>query len=251
VLLDYSAIEDGSPGLRRGLAAVLGFLMLPVAAALLLLLVPRRRRPHAALLVPWLGAAGVQAIAPMKFFDHYFLMLLPPLCALAALGISAAARHAARRRHRAAAVLLLAAGIALLPVATVLLPRFGAGFGWRLPDPPAQVAAIARANLAAGEAMWVVNWHPITYVLAGQDAPSRFAFPTHLTGMHAVLTGVDYEAEMNRVLALPPRIIVIAPSRWWAVRPEARVIIESALAGYDRIARVPDGDGPVEVWRRR
>lgn len=251
VLLNYSAIEDGSPGLRRGLAAVLGFLLWPIGAALLLLLVPRRRRLHAALLLPWLAAASVQAIAPLKFFDHYFLMLLAPLCALAALGLAAAARHAVRLPHRAAAVLLLAIGIASLPVATTLLPRLGTGFGWRLPDPPAQVAAIARANLAPGEAMWVVNWHPVTYVLAGHAPPTRFPFPSHLAGPHAVLTGIDYDAELDRVLALPPRIIVIAPSRWWRVRPEAKASIESALAGYDRIAQVPDGDGPVEVWRRR
>jgi 4-amino-4-deoxy-L-arabinose transferase-like glycosyltransferase len=251
VLLTYAAVEDGSPGLRRGLAAVLGFLLWLLAAAALLALAPRPALRRAALLLPWLGAAAMQAIAPGKYFDHYFLMLLPPLCALAALGLEAAALRAARRGTRAAAVVALAAAIAALPVATVLLPRLGHGFGWRIPDPPAQVAAIARAEVSAGEALYVANWHPVVYALAGLDPPTRFAFPTHLAGLHAPLTGFDQDAELARVLALPPRIIVIAPSRWWLVRPEARATIEAALVGYDRIAAIPDGEGLVEVWRRR
>jgi hypothetical protein len=259
VLMNYAAVEDGSPGLRRGLAAALGFLLWLLAAAALLGLAPRPAIRRGALLLPWLGAAVVQAAAPGKYFDHYFLMLLPPLCALAALGLQAAAMRAARRGARAAAVVLLAAAIAALPVSAMLLPRLGHGFGWRGADPPAQVAAIAQAEIgaeigaevAAGEALFVANWHPVVYALAGLDPPTRFAFPGHLAGLHAGLTGLDQDAELARVLALPPRIIVVAPSRWWLVRPEARVMIEAALVRYDRIAAIQDGEGVVEVWRRR
>ncbi len=251
VLLNYSAVEDGSPGLRRGTAAVAGFLLWLMAAAGLLVLARPASRRRALLLLPWLGAAAVQAVAPGKYFDHYFLMLLPPLCALAALGLEAGAIRAGRRGARAGAVVVLAAAIAALPIATILVPRLANGFGWRLADPPAQVAALARAELAPGEVLFLANWHPVVYALAGIDPPSRLAFPTHLAGLHAPLTGMDYEAELDRVLAIPPRLIVIAPSRWWLVRPEAKARIEAALVGYDRIAAIPDGEGPVEVWRRR
>lgn len=251
VLMHYAAVEDGSPGLRRGLAAALGFLLWLLAAAALLGLAPRPAIRRGALLLPWLGAALLQAVAPGKYFDHYFLMLLPPLCALAALGLQAAALRAARRGARAGAVVVLAAAIAALPVSAMLLPRLGHGFGWRGADPPAQVAAIARVEVGPGDSVFIANWHPVVYALAGLDPPTRFAFPSHLAGLHAGLTGLDQDAELARVLALPPRLIVIAPARWWLVRPEARAMIEAALVRYDRIAQVEDGDGPVEVWRRR
>jgi 4-amino-4-deoxy-L-arabinose transferase-like glycosyltransferase len=251
VLFAYVDVADGSPGFRRGMVAALAALLWLVAAAALVTMARRLSWRRAALLLPWLLAALVQAMAPGKYFDHYFLMLLPPLCALAALGLEAAVIRAGRRGARSAAVIGLAIGIAALPVSHILLPRLAHGLGWRLADPPAQVAAIARAELAPGEALWVANWHPVVYALAGVAPPTRFAFPGHLAGLHAGVTGFDQDAELDRVLALPPRIIVISSTHWWRTRPEARARIEAALAAYDRIAVIPDGEGPVEVWRRR
>lgn len=250
VLLTYSAVEDGAPGFRRGVVVALGCLLWLLAAAMLAAAhAPARRR--AALLLPWLAAAIVQAAAPGKYFDHYFLMLLPPLCVLAALGLEAVAIRWGRQGVRRGMVIGLAAAIAVLPVSSLLLPRLANGLGWRLPDAATQVAAIARAEVGPGEALYIANWHPVVYALAGIEAPTRFAFPSHLAGLHAGLTGFDQDAELERVLALAPRIIVIAPSHWWRTRPEARARIEATLVGYDRIATIRDGDGPVEVWRRR
>ncbi|WP_270939431.1 hypothetical protein, partial [Falsiroseomonas oryzae] len=137
-------------------------------------------------------------------------------------------------------------------VLDMLLPRLAQGAGLRGGDPPRQVARLAAASLRPGEVLFVANWHPVAYVLAGQAPPTRFAFPGHLAGHFAALTGADADAELARVLALPPGVIVVAPAFWPLVRPEARAVIEAALAeGYVLAGTVADGTGPVEVWRRR
>jgi hypothetical protein len=60
------------------------------------------------------------------------------------------------------------------------------------------------------------------------------------------------QAELLRVLALPPGVIVVDPGRWGPIRAEARAAIEAALArDYLLAATIRDGRGPVEVWRHR
>lgn len=250
--LTYAAVDDVNVGLRVGLAMALPHLgWLAAAACGILAASPEARRP-ALLLLPWLFAALVEVVAPWKFFDHYFLILLPPLCLLAALGLGALVRRVVRRGYRNLVFPVLVAALAAMPVSAMLLPRIAHGLGLRIADPPRQVAALARSVLGPDETLYVPNWHPVTYALAGRMPPSRFAFPTHLAGFHASLTGVDAEAELARVLALPPGVIVIAPARWDAVRPDARAVIEAALASrYVLAGTVQDGTEEVQVWRRR
>jgi hypothetical protein len=92
----------------------------------------------------------------------------------------------------------------------------------------------------------------VTYALAGVRPPTRVPFPLHLTGVAPRLAGVDTAAELDRVLALPPGVIVVDPGRWWGLRSDARAAVEAALArDYVLAAIIEDGPGPVEVWRRR
>jgi 4-amino-4-deoxy-L-arabinose transferase-like glycosyltransferase len=250
--LRYGGLVVDGPGPRRGVLGALPHLGWLGLAALGLLAAPGEARRLARLLLPWLAAAGLAVVAPWKFYDHYFLILLPPLCLLAALGLAALARRVLRARFRRRGVVIAVALLAAMPVMEMLLPRLAGGLGLRGEDPARQVARLAADALAPGEALYIANWHPIAYLLAGQPPPTRFAFPGHLAGHFARLTGVDADAELARVLALPPGAIVVAPARWWQVRPEARAAIEAALArGYVLAGTVADGTGPVEVWRRR
>jgi hypothetical protein len=79
-------MADLAPGLRRGvLDAVPPFSALLLACAGLWF--PDAGARRAALLVlPWLAAALLAVVAPWKFYDHYFLILLPPLSLLGAFG---------------------------------------------------------------------------------------------------------------------------------------------------------------------
>lgn len=250
--LFYGAVADGAPGPREGIALALPHLAFLGFAALGLLLGGRERRRAALPLLAWLAGALASVLAPWKFWDHYFLILFPPLCLLAALGLAAAAERWVLAAHRAPALAAVAAILVAMPVVAGLSPRLAHGFGLRAADPPRQVAELARDILDPGQTLFVANWHPITYVLAGREPPTRFAFPGHLTGLHAGLTGIDADAELARVLARTPAVIVVSRPRWEQMRPEAGAAIEATLAArYELAGHVEDEGGVVEVWRLR
>jgi hypothetical protein len=134
----------------------------------------------------------------------------------------------------------------------LLLPRLAEGIGLRGEDPVRATARAAAAALRPGDALFVANWHAATYALAGVPPPTRLAFPAHLSGRDTALAGIDTQAELLRVLALPPGVIVVDPGRWGPIRAEARAAIEAALARDSLLAAtIRDGPGPVEVWRHR
>lgn len=250
--LQYAGVAVDAPGLRAGVLGAAPWLagLLVAGAGCGFRDVAARRA--ARLLWPWLAASVLAVAAPGKFFDHYFLILLPPLALLAAFGIAATLRHAVMPAYRARGFVVIAALVMAVPVAGMLVPRLASGIGLRGADPVREVARAAEAALRPGEALFVANWHTLTYVLADVPAPTRFAFPLHLSGQAQHLAGVDTAAELERVLALPPGVIVVDPGRWGLIRAEARAAIEAALArDYERAATIRDGPGPVEVWRRR
>ena len=252
VLFAYTGAPGEWPGMRQGVLLALPHIGWLGLAALGLLAAESAARRRVLPLLPWLAAAALAVAAPWKFYDHYFLILLPPLSLLAAFGLAALARLVFRPRFRARGFAVAVALLVAMPVSDMLVPRLAHGAGLVGESPVRRVAELAKAALHPGEALYVANWHPITYVLAGQPPPTRFAFPGHLAGRFAPVTGIDADAELARVLALPPGVIVIAPALWPSTRPEAREAIETALAhDYDLFGTVPDGWGPVEVWRRR
>jgi hypothetical protein len=250
--LAYAGVEDDAPGARRAIALAMLHLAPLILAALGLLAGTPQQRRAARPILAWLVGAAVAVVAPNKFWDHYFLILLPPLCLLAGLGLAAVVGAVVRHRRQAAAVAVLAGAIVMLPILDTVMPRIANGFGLRQPDPPRQVAALVEATLRPGESLYVANWHTILYVLAGQTPPTRYAFLTHLIGWHSALNGSDVDAELDRVLSLPPGVIVVDPTRWTMVRSAARRRIEATIAErYELAGTVHDGRADVEVWRLR
>jgi 4-amino-4-deoxy-L-arabinose transferase-like glycosyltransferase len=199
----------------------------------------------------WFGCATIAVVGPGFFFQHYFLMWLPPLALLAALGAWRLARLLrGGRRHLAFAAIV--AAVVVQSWLGALVPRLDRGIGFALPDPVREVAAAVRAELAPGETIFVANYHPVVYFLAGAAVPTRFAFPAHLTGPFHRVTGIDADAELRRILDSRPRVIVVDRGWWWSVRPEAAALIEAALdADHELAATVAEERGPVEIWRRR
>lgn len=90
----------------------------------------------------------------------------------------------------------------------------------------------------------------MVYALAGVPPPTRFAFAGHLLGLHDGLTGINSRGGRPRpgpaAARHRDRALALA-----ADAPEARATVEAVLGDYDLIAAVADGEGPVEVWRRR
>lgn len=203
----------------------------------------------ARILLLWFAAGTVAVVGPGFFFQHYFLIWLPPVSLAAALGAWRLARLV-RRGHARQAYALTIALVVFSSWLGAFVPRLDRGIGFALPDPVRQVAAAIRQDLAPGETIFVANYHPVVYFLAGAEVPTRFVFPAHLTGSFAQLAGIDTDEEVRRVLGTAPRFIVVDRGWWWSMRPEAAGLISAALAeGYELAETVAEERGPVEVWR--
>ena len=199
----------------------------------------------------WFACATIAVVGPGFFFQHYFLMWLPPMALLAGLGAWVFARLARPGWRRFAYALTIGA-VVLHSWLGAFVPRLDRGIGIALPDPVREVAAAIRQDLAPGESIFVANYHPVVYFLAGAELPTRYIFPAQLTGNHYQVTGIDPEEEVRRILGTQPRMIVVDRGWWWSIRPEAAALIEAALAeDYELAETVSEERGPVEIWRRR
>ena len=197
----------------------------------------------------WLAATTLAIAAPGQFFNHYFLIWLPPLSLLAACG----AWVLAQRLRPARPGLLIAALLGFIAAdywTGDAARRIETGPGFRHADPVRLVAQSLQETVPAGSPVFIANYHPVVYVLADMAVPTRFAFPQHLAGWYSGVTGIDADAELNRVLATHPAAIVVDRGWWTAMRPPARAAVEAALArDYSLAARVLEQNGPVEIHR--
>jgi 4-amino-4-deoxy-L-arabinose transferase-like glycosyltransferase len=202
----------------------------------------------------WLGLGwflvGCIAVAgPRFFFAHYFLILLPPLALLSAVGMMAAARMLCVGRSKAL-VMGLAALVALDLVGTDFNIRIHRGFAMGTPDAPRRIAAIVNDELRPGEAIFVANYQPVVYFLTQAALPTRFPFPVHLTGSFGSLAGVDTDAEVARILAARPRFIVLDRSEWFSMRASAMAMLTEAIEEhYELAASFVEERGTVELYR--
>lgn len=199
----------------------------------------------------WFLAATLAVAGPAQFFQHYFLIWLPPLSLLAAMGVMALSLRLAPARPAALFALLLAL-VALSPWRQDTATRLGRGPAMMGPDVPARIAALIAEELPPGEAIFVPNYQPIIYLLANAGIPTRFPFPVHLTGAFANLAGNSTDGEVGRILAAKPRFIVIDRGWWGAMRPAAASAIAAALEAHYELAYVfPEERNMIELWRIR
>ncbi len=197
----------------------------------------------------WFVVAVLAASAPGMFFNHYFLILLPPLSLLAASG----AWTLARRIIPARPGLLITAALGFLVLNLWVADaarRVETSPGFRRSDPVRQVAEALREAVPPGSPVYIANYHPVVYVLADMAVPTRYVFPAQLAGWYSGVIDTDADAEIDRVLASRPAAIVVDRGWWTAIRPPIRGVIEAALArDYVFAARVLEANGPVEIYR--
>jgi hypothetical protein len=241
--------------LRRVLAGMVGMAWLLIAAAASVLALRQRRVDLHAVLVAtallWFAAATAGVVLPGKFYPHYFLLWLPPLCIAAALGLREVVVRMAPRRP-GVALLGVVAIIGSMPVLSELATLGRRGVGLRLPDPSRTAANAVAALVPPGETAFVVNYEPVIYFLADLRLPTRMPLWPHLAGDYGNAIGQESDAELARVLASRPAVMVISQPNWRKVRPSARRSIEAVLdADYDLVESVQATDGLVELWRRR
>ncbi len=215
----------GKAGATHGGPPLALLLLLPIAALAVAGLRRHGRSPATIVLIAWMLVAVAAALLLGLPSEHYLQPVLPPLVLLAA---AAAPRRLALGGAMAT---LIAAGTA----ATVIDVRNTGGFylSYRIAD-----AITPHLN---GRCLYVVDSLPLLYALSGACSPTAYLFPTHLTRADEIASiGIDARAELARVLASRPSVIVIANPRQPYLDPVARRMIDARLAdGYrlgDRFA---------------
>jgi 4-amino-4-deoxy-L-arabinose transferase-like glycosyltransferase len=247
------------PGLhmifRRLEVAWLELWPLLLGAAFLGLALLRRRAGlipsgSALLLLAWLAGEAIAVAAPRQFFNHYFLLLVPPLSVLSGLALAAGARRIAAPGKEAQAAVLAGGFLALVPGAphvlatvSVLLTRV---------DHPRVLAARMLPEIQAGETIYVADWHPILYLPTGTRLPTPVVLGEHLVGSQRFLARIPPDEELARILAANPRFIVMGavPDNF---DPGARAAIEAAVAARYRLhteLELPDGWVRIRAYAR-
>ncbi|WP_246346996.1 hypothetical protein [Sphingomonas jinjuensis] len=195
----------------------------------------RPRSPEIRLAFGWLAAALVAYAMIGAFFDHYALPLLPPLAVIAAGALG---------RRRWAMPAFFAGGIVMF-VIKVLLPADD-GTGARA------VARIVAAN--SGRACpYVFAGDSITYYLSNTCLPTSRAFPSTLAyEPERGASGIDETAEVRRILAQRPPVIVTLDEPLAEWNRSTLSLVEEALArDYRLIFRTARGGGHSLVYLRR
>ena len=190
----------------------------------------------AATLAPlWLAAALAGFLVIGTFFDHYALPLLAPLCVAAAPALGRTPR---------ALVATLGLMLTLFAVERAFLPTDG---------PPARaVAAVVKANDAGG-CPYVFIGDTATYLLADACLPTAYAFPNLLAyATERGATGIDEAAEVRRILAARPPVIVTSTRVLSIWNPASLFAVKSALArDYRLVFTAPRSNWRTLVYLRR
>jgi hypothetical protein len=242
-----SVMERGSAGMPELLQrlGIMALLLSPLFGALALseragLWRTHDRAAHHFILA-WLGAAIGGLLAFGTYYDHYALPLLVSLCAAAAPAFDYVRRDA--RIGLRLAGLLVAIGLVGIGVNHHLLVKRKGDAAYI-----SQLAQAIEANRHGGS-LYIYEGEPILYLLTGAPAPTRFMFPNHLgEAIEAPAVGVDPTAELRRIVATRPQVIVDAALQPVFDTPErragrnlfindaTRAVLDAALAKGYRLA---------------
>lgn len=183
----------------------------------------------------WLGAAMVGFVAIGTFFDHYALPLLPPLTMIAGIALGRIPR--------------ILVGTLLLGLLLMIVER-----AFIAPDVAGarRVADVVARN-SRGGCPYVFIGDTATYTLSGTCLPTPHAFPNFLAyTTEAGATGIDEAAEMRRILAARPPLIVASTRRLAIWNPSTVALLQPALAAHYRpVLSVPRANYRTVVFLRR
>ncbi len=183
----------------------------------------------------WLAAAVAGVLFFGGWYLHYGLpVMLPASAAMAGLF--------ARQPRLGLAFVVI---VALAGQGVVWGNRAGRGT-------PAQFEVLA-ARLRSGPegCLYLYSGPPGLQDASGRCALSRYVFPSHLYRAHEEgAIGIDQEAELRRVLAKRPAMVVLRPYSS-GERRDIRDIVEAELhRHYRQLAPAPLGHETLQLWER-
>jgi hypothetical protein len=213
-----------------------------IAATLLAIRSDGVRTPEARAVRLWLFAWAASAALGLlvfgSWFEHYALPLMVPLatCAAGFFG-----DH--RTGPRVALPVLLLAFVG--GQATLLTKRHNRGT-------PAQFYAVADAIGHGPGCLYVYSGESGFYPASGRCALTRYLFPSHLGRMREEgAIGVDQRAEIARILALKPAIVVLRPA-YHGERVDMRALVMDEMHRNYRLRTTrPLGNQTIEIYERR
>lgn len=209
-------------------------ILVPVTAAVLWARVPKQGNGHDRLrvwLTFWLLAGCLNVALPMKFYHHYFLALLPPLCIAGGLALVWAGQLPTGLQRRLAAAALATAMLAL-PARAALLHAAILRANNTVDAPRLIAADIAR--LGPGD-LYVYNDSPVLYYLTARLPPTRYVLPVELHDF-ASSSGASGAQEVAAVVARRPHYVVTSDPPRFAFTPEIDALMNRLLTEYDVVA---------------
>ncbi len=190
-------------------------------------------REEALIAFGWIAAAGGGFLLIGTFFDHYALPLVAPLAVIAARALGRSSR-------------LLIATLTL----GLLLNVIERGIKNNDGDEARAVAAVVKANSRDG-CPYVFIGDTITYELAQTCLPTRYAFPNMLAyTTEQGATGIDEAAEVRRILAARPPVIVGSTRRLEIWNMGSLIALKQALKNYRLVYSTPRADYRTMVYLR-
>jgi len=198
-------------------------------------------RPTRIWLFGWLGAAALGLLLFGSYFEHYALPLLVPasICASGFFG-----DH--RTGRRIVLPLLL---IGFLGGQTLLaIKRHNRGTAAQFAG---VVNAIGHGSGQKRGCLYVFSGETLLYPASGRCTLTRYYFPSHLGRLREEgAIGVDQGAEIARILALKPAIVVFRPS-YPGERAELRDMAMAEMHRHYRLRAVrPLGGQAIEIYER-
>lgn len=193
----------------------------------------------------WFSCAFFAVLLSKRFYNHYFLQLLPPLCLISGYVIIKSV-HLPQQKSRDHNL----DEEVRKPEKTVMInpQKFSIGFPSALPnillfliliypfaqagynklsknlefihyryikkidtwdDREALISKYLRQRIRSTDYIYVVNYEPIIYYLVPTKIPTKYAFSSHLTAMSQILP-TDALQELDKIIAKNPHYILLA-----------------------------------------
>ncbi len=168
-------------------------------------------------LLIWLIFTFISVSISKKFFPHYFLQILPPLCLITSFLIIKTIYIQPilniKKRHL---ILLI---IFIYPFTQKIYNQMSKNiefvyYRWlkkdiTWDDREAMIASYLKPRLNKNDYIYIVNHQPIIYYLTQAKIPTKYPFPSHLTSLSQMLP-VHSIQELHSIMSKNPQYIIMA-----------------------------------------
>lgn len=214
-------------------AAILTAIIAPLVAGTLLMArqwhLARQWDDERRFLFGWAIVAVIAVYAFRRFGSpHYGLPTLVPLTILAGVG------YAATMRSRRVAI-----GLWLLAIAVGQYIVWS--IDWRKGTRETVETLVSVIGHEPKGCMFIFDGMPILYYYTNSCFVTRYPFPSHLSWIKEAdpkALGVDPNAEVTRIMAAHPAVVIDDWPVYHQVNPTTRRIVEAALARDYQLARI-------------